>query len=282
MKVITEIKEIKKIIKEWKSQGITIGFVPTMGYLHNGHKSLIEKAKQENEKVAVSIFVNPMQFGPNEDFEKYPRNMERDLQICGDAGADIIFTPSVKEMYPSKNLVYIDVNELGDNLCGAARPGHFRGVCTVVLKLLNIITPDKAYFGQKDAQQLAIVKKMVQDLNFDVKIISCPIIREVDGLAISSRNSYLSLQERQAAVIISQSFESAKELLLKGERNSETVRQLIIKKITSEPLAKIDYIDVVDAVTLKSVNDIAAKISVVVAVYIRKTRLIDNFTFEEI
>ncbi|MHB1154427.1 MAG: pantoate--beta-alanine ligase [Eubacteriales bacterium] len=282
MKVISAIKEVREIIKEWKSQSFTIGFVPTMGYLHNGHKSLIEKAKQENDKIAVSIFVNPMQFGPNEDFEKYPRNMKRDLQICSDAGADIIFTPSITEMYPTKNLVYIDVNELGDNLCGATRPGHFRGVCTVVAKLFNIITPDKAYFGQKDAQQLAIIKRMVQDLNFDMKIIACPIIREDDGLAISSRNSYLSLQERQAAVIISQSLESAKQILFKGERNAKTIRQFIIKKISSEPLAKIDYINVVDAVTLKSVNNIVAPILVAAAVYIGKTRFIDNFFFEEV
>lgn len=282
MKNISEIKEAREIIKDWKSQGFSIGLVPTMGYLHNGHKSLIDKARQENDKVIVSIFVNPIQFGPNEDFEKYPRNMEHDLQVCSDAGADIIFSPAVIEMYPEKNLVYIDVNELGDNLCGAARPGHFRGVCTVVAKLFNIIMPDKAYFGQKDAQQLAIIKRMVNDLNFDIKIISCPIIREDDGLAMSSRNSYLSLQERKAALIISQSLESAKKMIINGERNGEILRQFVIDKISNEPLARIDYIDIVDACTLKPVNDIVAPILVAAAVYIGKTRLIDNFFFEEI
>lgn len=280
MKSISTIKEIREIIKEWKLQGLTVGFVPTMGYLHKGHKSLIEKARKDNDKLVVSIFVNPMQFGPNEDFEKYPRSMKCDLQICNGAGADIIFTPSVTEMNPSKNLIYIDVNELSDNLCGATRPGHFIGVCTIVAKLFNIITPDKAYFGKKDAQQLAIIKRMVQDLNFDMEIIACPIIREADGLAISSRNSFLSLQERKASVIIYQSLELAKDALFKGERDNEAVRKLIINKISSEPLAKVDYINVVDAVTLKPVNSIVAPVLVAVAVHIGKTRLIDNFLFE--
>lgn len=282
MKNISSIKEIRQIISEWKSQGISIGLVPTMGYLHDGHKSLIEQARRENDKVVVSIFVNPMQFGPNEDFEKYPRNLEYDFQMCSQAGADIVFTPSVTEMYASKNLVYIDVDELGDCLCGAARLGHFRGVCTVVAKLFNIVMPDRAYFGEKDAQQLAIIKRMVQDLNFDIEIVPCPIIRESDGLAISSRNSYLSAQERQAAVIISKSLKLAKQMLCQGQRNAEIIKQLIIDKISSEPLAHINYVDIVDAVTLKPMSNITTPILVAVAVYIGETRLIDNFSFKEV
>lgn len=282
MKNISNIKEIRQIISEWKSQGISIGLVPTMGYLHDGHKSLIEQARRENDKVVVSIFVNPMQFGPNEDFEKYPRNLEYDFQMCSQAGADIVFTPSVTEMYASKNLVYIDVDELGDCLCGAARLGHFRGVCTVVAKLFNIVMPDRAYFGEKDAQQLAIIKRMVQDLNFDIEIVPCPIIRESDGLAISSRNSYLSAQERQATVIISKSLKLAKQMLCQGQRNAEIIKQLIIDKISSEPLAHINYVDIVDAVTLKPVSNITTPILVAVAVYIGETRLIDNFSFKEV
>jgi pantoate--beta-alanine ligase len=282
MKNISNIKEIRQIISEWKSQGISIGLVPTMGYLHDGHKSLIEQARRENDKVVVSIFVNPMQFGPNEDFEKYPRNLEYDFQMCSQAGADIVFTPSVTEMYASKNLVYIDVDELGDCLCGAARLGHFRGVCTVVAKLFNIVMPDRAYFGEKDAQQLAIIKRMVQDLNFDIEIVPCPIVRESDGLAISSRNSYLSAQERRAAVIISKSLKLAKQMLCQGQRNAEIIKQLIIDKISGEPLAHINYVDIVDAVTLKPVSNITTPILVAVAVYIGETRLIDNFSFKEV
>lgn len=282
MKNISNIKEIRQIISEWKSQGISIGLVPTMGYLHDGHKSLIEQARRENDKVVVSIFVNPMQFGPNEDFEKYPRNLEYDFQMCSQAGADIVFTPSVTEMYASKNLVYIDVDELGDCLCGAARLGHFKGVCTIVAKLFNIVIPDKAYFGEKDAQQLVIIKRMVQDLNFDIEIMPCPIIRESDGLAMSSRNSYLSAQEREAAIIISKSLKLAKQMLYQGQRNADIIKQLIIDNISSEPLANINYVDIIDAVTLKPISNITTPILVAVAVYTGKTRLIDNFTFEEV
>lgn len=279
---IERIVETRQIIKAWKNQNLTIGFVPTMGYLHNGHKSLIEKAKLENEKVVVSIFVNPMQFGPNEDYEKYPRDMEHDLQICADAGADLVFAPSADEMYTSKNLVYIDMDKLGEGLCGKTRPNHFRGVCTVVAKLFNIVTPDKAYFGQKDAQQLAILKKMVQDLNFDIEMVACPIIRELNGLALSSRNSYLSLEERSAALVISKSLEQAKRLLANGERNADIIKKTITELIEDEPLARIDYVDVVDMNLLESVCEINAPVLIAEAVYIGKTRLIDNFTFEEV
>lgn len=281
MKNISSIKEITKIIKEWKAKGVTIGFVPTMGYLHDGHKSLIEKARQENDKVVVSIFVNPTQFGVNEDFDKYPRNIEKDLQICEDVGTDIVFIPTVAEMYPTNNLVYVDVNELGEGLCGAKRAGHFRGVCTVVAKLFNIVIPDKAYFGEKDAQQLAIIKRMVFDLNFEVEIVPCQIVRESDGLAMSSRNMYLSKDERQISLVISKSLNIAIEKLLSGERNPSEIIKIIKDKINTEPLAKIDYISVVDQDTLKPVNNIGSPILVAVAVYIGNTRLIDNILFNE-
>ena len=277
----SNIKETRQKIGEWKKQGLIIGFVPTMGFLHIGHKSLIEKARQENDIVVVSIFVNPIQFGPNEDFEKYPRNMEHDLQICIEAGADLVFTPTVEEMYPSKNLVYIDVNELGDGLCGAERPGHFRGVCTVVSKLLSIISPNKAYFGQKDAQQLAIINRMVMDLNIPVEIISCPIIREPDGLAMSSRNTYLSKEERAAALVLSKSLEIAKQMLMQGERNAEMIKQKIINNISKEPLARINYVEIVDYIALKPITKIGSPTLIAVAVYIGKTRLIDNLLFKE-
>lgn len=282
MQSVSKIKEVREIIKDWKSGGFSIGFVATMGYLHNGHKSLIELARQQNDRVVVSVFVNPTQFGPNEDFAKYPRDIEHDWQICQEAGADLLFAPAVTEMYPDNNLAYIDLKELGDNLCGASRPGHFRGVCTVVGKLFNIITPDQAYFGQKDAQQLAIIKKMVKDLNFAVKIIACPIVREPDGLALSSRNAYLSTQQRQAALILSQSLQAAQELLLKGERDAQVIREFISEQIASEPPVKSDYIELVDTLTLKPVKNITAPILVAAAIYVGKTRLIDNFLFEEI
>lgn len=282
MQSVSKIKEVREIIKDWKSGGFSIGFVATMGYLHAGHKSLIELARQQNDRVVVSVFVNPTQFGPNEDFAKYPRDIEHDWQICQEAGADLLFAPAVTEMYPDNNLAYIDLKELGDNLCGASRPGHFRGVCTVVGKLFNIITPDQAYFGQKDAQQLAIIKKMVKDLNFAVKIIACPIVREPDGLALSSRNAYLSTQQRQAALILSQSLQAAQELLLKGERDAQVIREFISEQIASEPLVKSDYIELVDSLTLKPVKNITAPILVAAAIYVGKTRLIDNFLFEEI
>lgn len=281
MIVASEIKEIRKIVRDWKAQGFTIGFVPTMGYLHEGHKSLIEKARKDNEKVVVSIFVNPTQFGPTEDYEKYPKNTDKDLEMCKLAGVDLVFSPSVSEMYPSKNLVYVDVVELGDNLCGADRPGHFKGVCTVVTKLFNIVAPDRAYFGEKDAQQLAIIKRMVPDLNNDIEIVACPIIREPDGLAMSSRNSYLSPKEREAALVISRSLGLAKKKLSDGEKDAKVIKQLITSEISHEPLAHVGYIEIADATTLEPVSTIEGEVLVAVAVNVGKTRLIDNFKFKE-
>lgn len=279
MRVVKSVKEVRDAVKEWKSQGLSVGFVPTMGYLHEGHESLIKKAVKDNDRVVVSIFVNPMQFGPTEDLDKYPRDLERDSKLCENAGANLIFHPEKEEMYFEDFSSYVDINGLSDELCGKSRPIHFRGVCTVVTKLFNIVNPDRAYFGEKDAQQLAIIRRFVRDLNIDIEIIGCPIIREEDGLAKSSRNTYLSKKERQAALILSQSLNLAKDAINSGERNSSVVIDIISNIIKKEPLAKIDYIEVVDSLSMKPVKTIEKSVLVAIAVYIGKTRLIDNFTF---
>ena len=279
MRVVKSVKEVRDTVKEWKAQGLSVGFVPTMGYLHEGHESLIKKAVKDNDRVVVSIFVNPMQFGPTEDLDKYPRDLERDSKLCENAGANLIFHPEKEEMYFEDFSSYVDINGLSDELCGKSRPIHFRGVCTVVTKLFNIVNPDRAYFGEKDAQQLAIIRRFVRDLNIDIEIIGCPIIREEDGLAKSSRNTYLSKEERQAALILSQSLNLAKDAINSGERNSSVVIDIISNSIKKEPLAKIDYIEVVDSLAMKPVKTIEKSVLVAIAVYIGKTRLIDNFTF---
>lgn len=279
MEIFHTIDELKKQIKTWKKENYRIALVPTMGFLHAGHESLIKAAAGENDKVVVSIFVNPIQFGPNEDYSTYPRDMEKDIDTCRKAGADCIFAPEPKEMYGQGSYTFVNVEKLTEGLCGARRPGHFRGVCTVVSKLFNIVTPDRAYFGQKDAQQLAVIKKMVKDLNFDIEIVGCPIIREADGLAMSSRNTYLSQDERKAALVLSRSLNLAKTTLSNGERNVDTVKQIISTEIKKEPLSRIDYIEIVDSENLQSVETVNRSVLVAIAVYIGKTRLIDNFTF---
>ncbi|MDM8128154.1 pantoate--beta-alanine ligase, partial [Paraclostridium benzoelyticum] len=256
MKIINNIKEIRKQVKDWKNDGLSVALVPTMGYLHEGHESLIKKASEDNDRVIVSIFVNPMQFGINEDLSTYPRNIDRDSDICEKNGASLIFNPSVEEMYTDEFSTFVDLNNLTSGLCGKSRPTHFRGVCTVVSKLFNIVNPDKAYFGQKDAQQLSIIKQMVIDLNFDIEIVSCAIVREADGLAKSSRNTYLSKEERQAATIINKSLKKAKSLIKGGERDSKKIINFIKNEISKEPLAKIDYISTVDNKSIKSVRTI--------------------------
>ena len=279
--IISEsVQEVRKVTANWKKRGFSVGLVPTMGYLHPGHISLIERARKENDMVVVSIFVNPIQFGPNEDLDKYPRDMAHDREVCEKAGAELIFAPEPSEMYPSENLVFVDIKELGNGLCGAKRPGHFRGVCTVVSKLFNIVLPDRAYFGEKDAQQLAIIRRMVKDLNFGTEIVSCPIVREPDGLAMSSRNLYLSPEERKAALSLSRSLSAAKELMRKGEKDSVKIREAIVAGISSEPLVKIDYAEIVDSADLSPVEKIEKPVLAAAAVYFGKTRLIDNFTFE--
>lgn len=279
MKIINNIKEIRKQVKDWKNDGLSIALVPTMGYLHEGHESLIKKASEDNDKVIVSIFVNPMQFGINEDLSTYPRNIDRDSDICEKNGASLIFNPSVEEMYTDGFSTFVDLNNLTSGLCGKSRPTHFRGVCTVVSKLFNIVNPDKAYFGQKDAQQLSIIKQMVTDLNFDIEIVSCPIVREADGLAKSSRNTYLSKEERQASTIINKSLKKAKALIKSGERDSKNVIDFIKNEISKEPLAKIDYVSIVDNNTMKNIKTIEDGSLIAVAVFIGNTRLIDNFIF---
>jgi len=280
MIVANSIYEIRQIIKDWKRAGLSIGFVPTMGYLHEGHASLIEQARKENDRVVVSIFVNPIQFGPNEDYERYPRDFGRDSKVCQQKGADLIFYPDIKEMYPVKNLCYVDVEMLGDYLCGSKRKGHFRGVCTVVSKLFNIIAPDKAYFGQKDAQQLAIIKRMVKDLNFDIEIIACPTVREEDGLAMSSRNAYLSPEQRKIAPMIFKTLMKAKQLMEKGEKKAISIKNFIADELAKYDDFKIDYVEVVDTDALQPVEEIQSEVLVAVAVYLGSTRLIDNFVFD--
>ncbi|MBN7574116.1 MULTISPECIES: pantoate--beta-alanine ligase [Clostridium] len=278
--LVKEIKELRNLIKAWKRDGLSVGYVPTMGALHEGHESLIKRAVEENDKVVVSIFVNPTQFGPNEDYDSYPRNINKDLELCVNAGASIVFNPEPSEMYYGDKSTSVSVSGLTSVLCGAKRPGHFDGVCLVVSKFLNIVTPDKAYFGEKDAQQVAVIKRMVRDLNIDVEIVACPIIREEDGLAKSSRNTYLSKDERNAALVLSRSLEIAKDALKKGERNANNIKNAIKEVLNSEPLAKIDYVEIVDSDSLESVEIIKKNVLIPIAVYIGKTRLIDNFTFE--
>ena len=278
--VVKTVKEVREFVKDARRNGKTIGFVPTMGFLHEGHKSLIVRAAKENDVVVVSDFVNPTQFGPNEDFEAYPRDIDKDARLCEEAGADIIFNPEPDEMYSSP-LTTISVDKITKGLCGKTRPIHFNGVCTVVSKLFNIVTPDRAYFGEKDAQQLIVVKKMVKDLNFDIEIIGCPIIRESDGLAKSSRNTYLNTEERSAALCLSRSLKIGKEMIENGEKEAQAVKNAIISEIEKEPLAKIDYVEIVDLDNLESTNRTDVGILCAMAVYIGKTRLIDNFIVEK-
>lgn len=278
MKVTATIKETREQICAWKKEGYTVGLVPTMGYLHEGHGSLIKKCREENDKVVVSVFVNPTQFGPNEDLEDYPRDFRRDCELCESIGADLIFHPEPEEMYQDA-CAYVNIDTLSATLCGKTRPIHFKGVCTVVSKLLNIVTPDNAYFGQKDAQQLAIIRKMVKDLNFDIRIVGCPIVREADGLAKSSRNTYLSPEEREAALCLSRSVKKGQEVIAKGCASAQVLEEMY-NVIQAEPLAKIDYISVVDALTMQPVETVDRDVLVAMAVYIGKTRLIDNFSYE--
>lgn len=280
MKLVKTISEVREIIAGWKKNGLSVGLVPTMGYLHEGHQSLI-RAAGENDKVVVSIFVNPIQFGPGEDFEAYPRDLERDMKKCEEAGADLIFAPEASEMYADNFSAFVDMTGPTEELCGKSRPGHFRGVCTVVSKLFNIVSPDKAYFGQKDAQQLAVIRRMVRDLNINIQIVGCPIIREDDGLAKSSRNTYLSKEERQAALVISRSLAAGRKMLENGEKDLNLISSKIISLIKQEPMAKIDYVKIVDADTIIPAEKAEGKILVAAAVYIGKTRLIDNFIFGE-
>ncbi|MCI8521029.1 MAG: pantoate--beta-alanine ligase [Clostridia bacterium] len=279
MQIVKTIDEVRKTVKAWKREGLTVGLVPTMGYLHEGHKSLIERAVKENDRVVVSDFVNPTQFAPNEDFESYPRDIQADAALCADAGASLIFNPEADEMYTDA-LTFVDMNKITKVLCGKTRPIHFSGVCTVVSKLFNIVTPDRAYFGEKDAQQLCVIHKMVRDLNFDIEIVGCPIIREADGLAKSSRNTYLNEEERKAALCLNRALKLGREMAEGGETDAEKVVNAITAEIEKEPLAKIDYVEMVDLNTLEMLKTAEKPLLCAVAVYIGKTRLIDNFIME--
>lgn len=280
MKIVGTVKEVREQVKEWKKQGLSVGFVPTMGYLHEGHKSLMDAARKGNDKVVVSIFVNPMQFGPTEDLATYPRDLDHDAALCESAGVDLIFHPEAEEMYEKDFCSFVDMTGLIEGLCGKTRPIHFRGVCTVVNKLFNIVTPDHAYFGQKDGQQLAVIKRMVRDLNMDIEIVGCPIVREEDGLAKSSRNTYLSPEERKAALILSKTVALGKELA-KTEKDANKVVEAMKKNIETEPLAKIDYVEAVDALSMAPVEKLEGTCMLAMAVYIGKTRLIDNTLINE-
>lgn len=278
MEIITTIENICSIVNHWKDKGYSIGFVPTMGYLHDGHAALIDQARKDNDKVIVSIFVNPTQFGENEDLNSYPRDINRDKSLCEAHKADIIFSPTSDEMYHDRK-AFVNIVELSDTLCGISRPIHFKGVCTVVTKLFNIIQPTNAYFGEKDAQQLAIIRKMVYDLNFPVNIIGVPIVRESDGLAKSSRNTYLSKEERKAATILYKAVQMGKQTIKRGA-SADSIINTMTEIINTEPLAKIDYISVVDANTMQPVEEIDDPVLVAMAVYIGSTRLIDNFSYD--
>lgn len=280
--IITTIKELRKFIDEQRKAGKTIGLVPTMGFLHEGHLSLIHRAKAENDIVVVSDFVNPTQFAPNEDFESYPRNIERDEQMSMEAGADVVFHPSVEEMYPHGSSTFVEVEgNITKVLCGASRPSHFKGVTTVVAMLFNIVQPHKAYFGQKDAQQAAVLIKMARDLHMNVEIIVCPIVREQDGLAMSSRNTYLSSEERAQAVILSKALAEGKATFEQGETSVQKLIQRITNKIEEAPLADIDYVSIYEYPSLKTIETINNQALAAVAVRFGKTRLIDNIILKK-
>ncbi len=280
MKIAETKQEVRNTVKEWRKKGLTVGLVPTMGFLHEGHESLIKRSVQENDKTIVSIFVNPMQFGKDEDLETYPRDFQRDSQICRGAGADLIFHPSPEEMYPDHFFTYTDMETITEGLCGSHRPGHFRGVCTVVGKLFHIAAPDKAYFGQKDAQQLSVIKKMVKDLDFDLEIVGCPTVREPDGLAKSSRNTYLSDKERSAATVIHRALTYAEDAIACGERDAKILRDHMIALIEEEPMAEIDYVEFVDWEVLQPMETLKKPALIAAAVKFGKTRLIDNYIWE--
>lgn len=281
MKIATTIAEVRAQVAAWKKEGLTVGLVPTMGYLHEGHASLVDEAVRQCDRVVVSVFVNPTQFGPNEDLEDYPRDFDRDKALLEEHGCHLVFHPSVEEMYPEGAATYVEIHsDMPKQLCGKTRPIHFRGVCTVVSKLFNIVTPDKAFFGQKDAQQLAILRRMVRDLSYGIQLVGCPIVREADGLAKSSRNTYLNPQERQAALVLSQAVKLGQELVAQGERDAAKLVAAMSAHIAAQPLARIDYVEAVDGVTMEPVETLQGTVLVAMAVCVGKTRLIDNFIVE--
>lgn len=280
MRLCKTINEMRSFIKAVRAEGKTVGLVPTMGYLHQGHMSLVREAKSRCDVVVVSIFVNPTQFGPNEDFQSYPRDLQKDAALVAEAGVDTIFAPEVAEMYVGGFSSYVEVTGVSESLCGASRPGHFRGVATVVSKLFHIIQPDMAFFGQKDFQQVLVIKRMVADLNMMVQIVEVPIVREADGLAMSSRNVYLAPEERQAALVLSRSLKLAQELVAQGERDINTLRDRVCQEIQGEALANIDYVEIRSLPHLEAIDRLAGQALLALAVRFGKTRLIDNTVLE--
>ena len=280
MIVARTVEEVKAQVREWKKQGLSVGLVPTMGYLHEGHQSLIKRAVAENDRAVVSVFVNPIQFAPNEDLETYPRDLEADCRLCERTGAAMVFHPDPSEMYHDDFTTFVNMTGVTAELCGKSRPTHFRGVCTVVNKLFNIVTPDKAYFGQKDAQQLAVIRRMVRNLNMNVEVVGCPIIREADGLAKSSRNTYLSAEERKAALVLSRAIFAGEKMIKDGERDGDKVLAAMRAIIEAEPLARIDYAEMVRWDSIEIHHTVDCPVLTAIAVYIGKTRLIDNFIAE--
>lgn len=283
MEIISSIAALKARVRQARQEGKSVGLVPTMGYLHAGHQALMRAARADHGLVVASVFVNPLQFGPSEDYAVYPRDLDRDAALAEAAGADVIFAPTVAEMYPrgpEQTLTFVEVRDITERLCGASRPGHFRGVTTVVSKLLNIVEPDAAYFGQKDAQQVVVIGRMVADLDMNVRVVTVPIVREEDGLALSSRNIYLNPAERKAALVLSRALALAAESLRAGERRGEALRRAMTELISAEPLANIDYVSVSDPATLRELDGIAGPALLALAVRIGKTRLIDNMLWE--
>ena len=281
MIIANTVEEVREAVRGWRKEGLSVGLVPTMGYLHEGHASLVDAAVSQCDRVVVSDFVNPTQFGPNEDLQTYPRDFEHDCALLEEHGAHLVFHPDVSEMYTDTAATYVEIlSDMPKQLCGKTRPIHFRGVCTVVSKLFNIVTPDKAFFGQKDAQQLAIIRKMTEDLSYGIEIVGCPIIREEDGLAKSSRNTYLSTEERQAALVLSRSIGIGKDLVLEGETDATVILDAMKAELAAEPRARVDYVEAVDGVTMMPVEKVEGNCLIAMAVYIGTTRLIDNFIVE--
>ncbi len=281
MELYTSGKALREVLKGLKREGKRVGLVPTMGFLHEGHKSLMDRARKENDIVVASVFVNPTQFGPNEDLESYPRDIEHDKKIMQSAGVDFVFYPEVEEMYPSGYATYVDVEgTITKRLCGASRKGHFRGVATVVTKLFNLCVPDRAYFGMKDAQQVSVIERMVEDMNIDIEIVPCPIVRESDGLAMSSRNTYLSETQRQDALVLKRSLDHAREMIESGQRDANTVYEEMKGMIEKFDYARIDYIELVDARTLEPIEKLAGDVLIALAVWFGKSKLLDNVRLE--
>lgn len=280
MKILHTIAEIREFVRQVRLDGRTVGLVPTMGYLHEGHLELMRRARERCGAVITSIFVNPTQFGPNEDLARYPRDLERDARLAAGVGVDAIFNPPVEEMYPAGYCTYVDVERITENLCGASRPGHFRGVATVVTKLFNIVRPDLAFFGQKDAQQALVIQRMAADLNMDLEVVTVPIVRETGGLALSSRNVYLEPDQRRAALVLSRSLDKAAEAVRAGERDAPKIRRLVEDMIRAEPLARIDYVEIYSYPGLEPLERFQGPALLALAVSFGRTRLIDNVILE--